>query len=409
MTYTYDSLNQLESETQLDGTKKEYRYDGFGNRTNVIVTKDANSTETKSEFNEANELTKFGNDDIKYDSNGNRIEDGQYTYTWNPAGQLTAVTKKGESSPFVTYQYDEQGRRIQKVLNGTVTNYFYDGDSINVLYETDNQDKVLRSYVYSAGGQRLAMKTEGQTYYYHYNAHGDVVALTDDNNKVVATYAYDAWGNVIKSDAQGLATDNPFGYAGYMYDKEIKMYYLIARYYQPEQGVFLSLDPHPGDKDDLLTQNGYGYGNNNPVKYVDPDGNWALDLAFLISDMYSFYKHPSASKAAWVAADLLSFGDPTGILSTLGHSAKYAKIFVKLGKYLKKSKKTKGLKLNLQLFAAKKDLKMVNDVAREVGVDRHEFKDYIHELKKDFGMGAKDNFTYAELLKYARQLKKFMK
>ncbi|MBP0726704.1 RHS repeat protein, partial [Bacillus sp. RG28] len=38
ITYTYDSLNQLESETQLDGTKKEYRYDGFGNRTNVIVT-----------------------------------------------------------------------------------------------------------------------------------------------------------------------------------------------------------------------------------------------------------------------------------------------------------------------------------------------------------------------------------
>ncbi|MBP0726865.1 RHS repeat-associated core domain-containing protein, partial [Bacillus sp. RG28] len=234
--------------------------------------------------NEANELTKFGNDDIKYDSNGNRIEDGQYTYTWNPAGQLTAVTKKGESSPYVTYQYDDQGRRIQKILNGTVTNYFYDGDSINVLYETDDQDIVLRSYVYSMGGKRLAMKTQGQTFNYHYNAHGDVIALTDDNNQVVASYSYDAWGNVIKSNAQGLAADNPFGYAGYMYDKEIKMYYLIARYYQPEQGVFLSLDPHSGDKDDLLTQNGYGYGSNNPVKYEDPNGNWILDVAFMLTD-----------------------------------------------------------------------------------------------------------------------------
>ncbi|WP_260444459.1 hypothetical protein [Listeria booriae] len=28
-----------------------------------------------------------------------------------------------------------------------------------------------------------------------------------------------------------------------MYDKEIGMYYLIARYYNPEQGIFISVDP----------------------------------------------------------------------------------------------------------------------------------------------------------------------
>ncbi|WP_304363005.1 RHS repeat-associated core domain-containing protein, partial [Bacillus toyonensis] len=43
--------------------------------------------------------------------------------------------------------------------------------------------------------------------------------------------------------AKGIAADNPFGYAGYMYDKEIGMYYLIARYYNPDHGVFLSVDP----------------------------------------------------------------------------------------------------------------------------------------------------------------------
>jgi uncharacterized protein RhaS with RHS repeats len=41
----------------------------------------------------------------------------------------------------------------------------------------------------------------------------------------------------------------------------------------PEHIVFLSLDPDPGDADDILTQNGYAYANNNPVMYVDPDGN----------------------------------------------------------------------------------------------------------------------------------------
>ena len=50
------------------------------------------------------------------------------------------------------------------------------------------------------------------------------------------------------------------------------MYYLIARYYNPDHGVFLSVDPDPGDGDDPVTQNGYTYADNNPVMMVDPDG-----------------------------------------------------------------------------------------------------------------------------------------
>lgn len=111
------------------------------------------------------------------------------------------------------------------------------------MYETDGSGTVLRQYVYATSGTRLAMKSQGQTLYYHYNPRGDVVAMTNQDKEVVATYEYDSWGNVLKSDAKGIAAENPFGYAGYMYDKEISMYYLIARYYNPEHGVFLSVDP----------------------------------------------------------------------------------------------------------------------------------------------------------------------
>ncbi|KAA6467433.1 MULTISPECIES: RHS repeat-associated core domain-containing protein [Bacillus cereus group] len=111
--------------------------------------------------------------------------------------------------------------------------------------------------------------------------HGDVVAMTDQNREVVATYEYDAWGNVVKSETKGIAADNPFGYAGYMYDKEIGTYYLIARYYNPDHGVFLSVDPDPGDEDDPVTMNGYTYGDNNPVMNIDPDGHlaWFVPVA----------------------------------------------------------------------------------------------------------------------------------
>ncbi|EUJ57923.1 wall-associated protein [Listeria fleischmannii FSL S10-1203] len=113
--------------------------------------------------------------------------------------------------------------------------------------------------------------------YYHYNAHGDVVALTDENGKVVAEYAYDAWGVVLKNTATTTeARANPYLYAGYTYDKEIEQYYLMARYYEPEQGVFTAYDPDPGDEDDPQTMNGYNYANNNPVTMIDPDGNIAV-------------------------------------------------------------------------------------------------------------------------------------
>ncbi|ANN35472.1 type IV secretion protein Rhs (plasmid) [Bacillus thuringiensis serovar coreanensis] len=240
--YVYDPINQLLKESLPNGTVKDYTYDGFGNRTSVKVTE--NGKETKSvtaTFNEGNQLVKFGSESLTYDANDNR--------------------------------------RIEKNVNGVVTRYFYDGDSINPLYETDGSGNVLRQYVYSIDGVRLAMKAQGQTLFYHYSPRGDVAAMTDQNGQVVANYEYDAWGNVLKSDTKGIAADNPFGYAGYMYDKEIGMYYLIARYYNPDHGVFLSVDPDPGDEDDPVTQNGYTYADNNPVMMTDPDGHVAWWVA----------------------------------------------------------------------------------------------------------------------------------
>ncbi|KZD28961.1 wall-associated protein [Bacillus cereus] len=38
--------------------------------------------------------------------------------------------------------------------------------------------------------------------------------MTDKDGQIVASYEYDAWGNVLKSEAKGIAADNPFGYAG---------------------------------------------------------------------------------------------------------------------------------------------------------------------------------------------------
>ena len=57
----------------------------------------------------------------------------------------------------------------------------------------------------------------------------------------------------------------------------------------------------------------------------------------------------------------------------------------------------------------KNDIKMVNDAANQVGIDRKEFGNYIHEIKDALGMRADQNFTYQELLELAGELKNLMK
>lgn len=62
-------------------------------------------------------------------------------------------------------------------------------------------------------------------------------------------------GNVITVDESEQVKANPYCYAGYKYDQEIGLYFLLARYYHPQHEVFLSLDPDPGDNNKILTQN----------------------------------------------------------------------------------------------------------------------------------------------------------
>ena len=47
-------------------------------------------------------------------------------------------------------------------------------------------------------------------------------------------------------------------------------------------------------------------------------------------------------------------------------------------------------------YFKKADIKMVNDAANQVCIDRKDFGNYIHEIKADLGMKANQNFTYKE-------------
>lgn len=286
--YQYDKLNQLIKESYSNGRSIEYTYDSVGNRISKKETVNSLTQETKYTYNAANQLTFFGTQPLSYDSNGNLISDEKYQYVWNDFNQLIEVRDKSGKS-LVFYKYDEMGRRVFKDDKTVELYYRYDGNSNQVLFEEDEYGKIISSYTYDDNGIPLTWTYNGETYYYLTNYRGDVLAITDATSKVVAEYTYDAWGNVL-SQAGSLATINPYRYAGYRYDEETKLYYLMARFYDADKGVFLSLDPVRGDTVKPITMNGYNYANNNPVINVDPDGEFAQFIPIGIYYLYQGYR-----------------------------------------------------------------------------------------------------------------------
>ena len=157
--------------------------------------------------------------------------------------------------------------------------FFFDGkllkrsDGLEFIYDlqglagvVDNSDSTIK------------------TYFYRKDAQGNIVALLDENGAVVVKYVYNAWGEhkVLNPDgtentsASFIGNINPFRYRGYYYDKALKLYYLVTRYYDPVVGRFISQDSFEyADPDTINGLNLYAYCANNPVMNVDPTGKWS--------------------------------------------------------------------------------------------------------------------------------------
>ena len=89
---------------------------------------------------------------------------------------------------------------------------------------------------------------------------------------------YLPWGGE-RGDTSITSTD--YGYTGQM--KEGDIYYYGARWYDPSIGRFMQADTIvPLNVQGTQAFDRYAYVNNNPVKYVDPDGHFAITTVILI-------------------------------------------------------------------------------------------------------------------------------
>jgi len=102
--------------------------------------------------------------------------------------------------------------------------------------------------------------------YIHTDGLGSPVAKTDASGNVISRTRYEPYGLTAAGAVPTL------GFTGHVNDQDTGLTYMQQRYYDPVAGRFLSIDPVITDMEDGDNFNRYYYANNNPYRYIDPDG-----------------------------------------------------------------------------------------------------------------------------------------
>ncbi len=274
-TYGYDNANRLLNIEHLDFLSQiletlNYSYDANGNRITMnrpSVTLPFRDAVTNTSYNDANQMLTFNDKNITYDNNGNMTSVtnscGTTNYTWDVRNRLIGINGfNTDCSPLTaSFKYDVLNRRIEKTINGTTTQYVYDGQDI--IQEKQN-GVVTANYIRTLNIDEplTRIKADGTVRHYLRDALGSVMALTDDSGVVKTTYTYDPFGSVTVS---GEISDSPFQYTGRENDGT-GLYYYRARYYSPELQRWINEDSLECEREH--GKNLYGYVGNNPMNFV---------------------------------------------------------------------------------------------------------------------------------------------
>lgn len=315
--YTYNSFNQLIKSVKKDNctyktTTCTYEYDSVGNRTYERISEsyitDETTTKLKGEYthstyNRLNQLTSATkieaedgkqaytyNYSYKYDKKGNQIEavDGKEgttsIYEYDIENQLIHV-KTLKNSKKVSEEYNEYngaGQRIKKhdvsidesgKETSKVTCYFYEAGVL--LYTTDENGIKTSQNIIGHENNIFAtiryIESEQKEYFYSKDVQGSTTNMTDNNGECVKSYNYTDFGETQESISSEV--DNEICYTGGVYDELTGLYYLNARYYDSNDGVFISQDTYRGTGTDAESWNFYAYCAGNPISYIDPSGH----------------------------------------------------------------------------------------------------------------------------------------
>ena len=245
-----------------------------------------------------------------YNANGNmesKSDAGTYAYE-NAAKPyaVTSVTLSGNAIPvrlqeitytsferpsvltendyMATFTYngsnDRSKMEIKRYNNSQILRYYLNGShEVDVTPAGEKERLYLGGDAYSAPAVLVKESGSWNVYYICRDHLGSITQITNGSGVMQQELSYDAWGRLRNPGTLAVyAPDTEptlFLGRGYTGHEHLTMFGLVnmnARLYDPAVGRFLSPDPYVQMTDFSQNYNRFSYAMNNPLVYIDPDG-----------------------------------------------------------------------------------------------------------------------------------------
>jgi RHS repeat-associated protein len=295
--YRYDPADRLTDAcygTANCGTagagKISYTYDLVGNRTSQTRTGSAGNTATTYRYDDVDQLISetstgagAGTRSYRYDSEGNRIDDGADRFEYHLDHTLLSATVGGQKT---TYAYNATGQRLTATTGASTRTWDWDLNGRLPQIAVDSEGAGSRTFVHNATGEPLAMRDGGEANVYVHDWLGGTGALVSGGGEVRAVYDYDPYGLPRESptragveiSATPAATANPLRFTGQYQDPGTGGdYYMRARMYDPGTGAFTGVDPVEANLGEPA-MSPYAYVDGQLLRSVDPTGESLMDV-----------------------------------------------------------------------------------------------------------------------------------
>jgi RHS repeat-associated protein len=281
--YTYDYADRLLTATEGSTWSQNYLYDEFGNRALKATSSDPSTfldtllsikaTDTKQAdpqhwpFDQTTNRWRGGTPDASGNLTDVLLSPNSFHATYDAENrQITTTSTIANVTTNVTYVYDGEGKRVQKI-NGTVpTTFVYDAmGRLAAEYTLAANPKAGAQYLTAdhLGSTRLVTTGTGAM-----DSRSDYVPFGQEMPT--------SWGRSNYVADAGEAVK----FTGQYRDSETGVDYFEARYNSGAQGRFMSPDPLL-----LLAQklfdpqqwNMYSYVRNSPLRLLDPTGMYVCN------------------------------------------------------------------------------------------------------------------------------------
>jgi len=254
-----DDMVRLASANCGSVAGQTFTYDPFGN-----IDKSGSPNSFSPVYtNTRNRIYTVGSTTAQYDNNGNVLNDGVNTYTWDADGNSITVDAVGAT-------FDALDRMVEQNRSSVYTEIVYAPTGAKLALMSGTTGQTLQNAFINLPGKATAVYTaSGLDHYRHSDWLGSARLTSSPSRTVLSTTAYAPFGETY---AQSGTADPSF--TGQNSDTVSGEYDFLEREYST-QGRWPSPDPAGQVAVDPTTPqswNRYAYVMNNPLGLTDPLG-----------------------------------------------------------------------------------------------------------------------------------------